>query len=363
MEQEHQYVLSGLIKCPSCGRSMYGVPNRKKKADGTYYKVSYAYKCRQTKNTTGVPCACSRQYNCRELDSEFASFLMTFLLTPDMIEAMLEQLNTEYDVSALEGNLKSYEARKKELTTIQSKFENEQRALDIKDKHFDRNFDSIKRQLAIIFDQLDEIDMLIYSTKEKINNSVATKKERSDAIWFLTQFSVDFELLTPIAQKRYANMVVDSIELFPSKRDAGYIKSVRFKVPVFYNQDKLIDTVTVWDKYPDILNEEGNFNGYCPENELPDRDMLAERADESGLIPVVEEYGEEERLRLLKLRLKSFNTYRKKNGLPEITEEEFLALCRPNQITDESVVCLSREKADDYVRVSIYTEDLKLRTT
>ena len=31
--------------------------------------------------------------------------------------------------------------------------------------------------------------------------------------------------------------------------------------------------------------------------------------------------------------------------------------------TVESVVCLSREKADDYIRVSIYTEDLKPRTT
>ena len=30
----------------------------------------------------------------------------------------------------------------------------------------------------------------------------------------------------------------------------------------------------------------------------------------------------------------------------------------PKGITDESVVCLSREKADDYVRISVHTRDL-----
>jgi len=31
----------------------------------------------------------------------------------------------------------------------------------------------------------------------------------------------------------------------------------------------------------------------------------------------------------------------------------------PKDTTDESVVCLSREKADDYVRISVYTQDLR----
>ena len=33
------------------------------------------------------------------------------------------------------------------------------------------------------------------------------------------------------------------------------------------------------------------------------------------------------------------------------------------KITDESIVCLSREKADDYVRISVQTKDLKRKET
>lgn len=49
--------------------------------------------------------------------------------------------------------------------------------------------------------------------------------------------------------------------------------------------------MTIWDYSPDILDENGNFNGYSPEDDLPDVDMLKEKADADGNIAVVEEYA------------------------------------------------------------------------
>ena len=342
LEQEHQYVLSGLVRCPSCGKTMYGVPNRKKKKDGTYYKISYAYKCRQNKNTDGIPCGCAKQYNCAELDAEFASALPLCLLTPDIIEDVLQKLNQEFDISELETKLSELFARQKELRAIQQKYEQAQRNLDITDKHYDRKFENYSRQLDELYDQLDEVETLIYTTQEKINNASATKKSREDAISLIITFGANFGSLSPLAQKQFANMLIDKVEIFPTKRDMGYLKSIHFKVPVCRNFGELTNIMTIWDYYPDILDEEGNFNGYAPEYDLPERDMLAERADENGNIVVVEEYGEQEQLRLLKMRFEQVNAIRKAKGMPELTESEFLAFCRPNQITDESVVRLTR---------------------
>jgi len=56
----------------------------------------------------------------------------------------------------------------------------------------------------------------------------------------------------------------------------------------------------------------------------------------------VDEQGEEEKLRLLRLRLARINTLRKEQNLPELTEEEFLAYCRPKNITDECVALLNK---------------------
>lgn len=35
---EHEHILSGILKCPICGKGMYGNVNRKKKKDETFYK-------------------------------------------------------------------------------------------------------------------------------------------------------------------------------------------------------------------------------------------------------------------------------------------------------------------------------------
>lgn len=49
---EHEYILSGLLKCPCCGKSMYGIHSKYVDKEGKirYY---YAYKCRQKSLGTG----------------------------------------------------------------------------------------------------------------------------------------------------------------------------------------------------------------------------------------------------------------------------------------------------------------------
>ena len=155
-------------------------------------------------------------------------------------------------------------------------------------------------------------------------------------------FGWDFENLSSLAQKQFANMLVDSIEIFPTKREMGYLKAIHFKIPVLRSYGDFTDIMTIWDYYPDILDEEGNFNGYSPEDDLPERDILKERADENGNIVVVEEYGKEVQHRLFNLRLARINTLRQEQGLPELTKEEYLALCRPKNITDETVAYLRK---------------------
>ena len=152
-------------------------------------------------------------------------------------------------------------------------------------------------------------------------------------------------------------MLVDSIEIFPTKREMGYLKAIHFKIPVLRDYGDFTDVMTIWDYYPDILDEEGNFNGYSPEDDLPERDMLKERADADGNIPVIDEQGEQEKIRLFKLRLARINTLRAEQGLPELTAEEFLARCRPKEITDESIVCLSK-LADTHIELEIDPEEL-----
>ena len=56
--QEHENILSSILRCPVCGAAMYGNVNRKKKKDGTLYKDYYYYHCKHRTTVNGHKCGC-----------------------------------------------------------------------------------------------------------------------------------------------------------------------------------------------------------------------------------------------------------------------------------------------------------------
>lgn len=300
-EKEHEYVLSGLVLCPGCGKPMYGIPSRKKRKDGTPYPVSYAYKCRQSKTETGFDCPFHKQYNCKEIDAEVSRAISMCFLTPDIVKRVQAEMNKEYDVSELEAKLKQQRTTQKQLLAKKKKYEQARFDLDPLDRNYDLKFDSFTSMLDEVFDSLREVERIIDTTEEKIRNAHNAKKNKEDAIQFFLEFGQAYPTMSEAEQKKVANILIDSIEIFPTKRAYGYLKTIHFSFPIL-SGDEIKQTMTIWDEYPDILDEDGNFNGYNPEDDLPPVDM------ETGTIVVHPEGG----------------------------------VFPPNRITDECVVLMSR---------------------
>lgn len=303
-EKEHEYVLSGLVLCPGCGKPMYGIPSRKKRKDGTPYPVSYAYKCRQSKTETGFDCPFHKQYNCKEIDAEVSRAISMCFLTPDIVKRVQAEMNKEYDVSELEAKLKQQRTTQKQLLAKKKKYEQARFDLDPLDRNYDLKFDSFTSMLDEVFDSLREVERIIDTTEEKIRNAHNAKKNKEEAIQFFLEFGQAYPTMTEAEQKKVANILIDSIEIFPTKRAYGYLKTIHFSFPIL-SGDEIKQTMTIWDEYPDILDEDGNFNGYNPEDDLPPVDM------ETGTIVVHPEGG----------------------------------VFPPNRITDECVVMLSHKKS------------------
>ena len=319
LEKEHEYILSGLLRCPNCGKPMYGIPSRKKRKDGTPYPVSYAYKCRQSKNLTGLDCTFNKQFNCREIDAEVSMAISMCFFTPDVIERIRAEMNREYDVSELEVKLETVRKKQKVLIARKKKCEEARDNLDPLDNNYDMKFDSFIASLDKIFDELREVEKVIDSIERKIRNAHNSKKTKEDAIQLLLEFGQAYPTLPEADQKKIANVLIDSIEIFPSKRAFGYLKTIHFSFPVL-SGDEIKQTMTIWDTHPDILDEEGNFNGYNPEDDLPPVEM------ETGTI-VVHPEGD---------------------SFP------------PKRITDETVVLLSQRRPDTHIDIKLDLSELNV---
>ena len=282
LEKDHEYVLSGLIRCPCCGKNMYGIPSKKKRPDGTPYPISYAYKCRQTKNLTGIDCTLRKQFNCREIDSEVARAISMCFFTPEIVEQVRAEMNKEYDVSELEEKLNNIKTVQKQLLAKKNKYEQARHNLDPLDRNFDLKFDSFTSMLDDVFDQMREVEKAIKSTESKIRTTNNSKKTKEDAIALLLKFGQAYPTLPQSEQKKIANILIESIEIFPTKRAYGYLKAIHFSFPVL-SGDEIKQCMTIWDEYPDILDDEGNFNGKNPEDDLPPMEIP------TGTVPVYED--------------------------------------------------------------------------
>ena len=247
---------------------------------------SYAYICRQKGHSTGHECSFHKQFNCREIDDEVANAISFCFVTPEIVDQVYALISREFDTSELQQKLDGHRAREKELKAKQEKYETEQSNLSPFDRNYDRKFSNYDNQLEEIYDQLDEVEKLIQEVEGMIENTTATQKSRENTVRLLMEYGQRYRYLSLAEQKKMANLLIESIEVFPTKRAMGYLKTIHFSVPVV-SGGEIKKTMTIWDEYPDILDEEGNFNGYNPEDDLPPSGGF--EADEDGNVAVQDE--------------------------------------------------------------------------
>lgn len=138
-----EYLLSGLIKCPECGKGMVPCHTKAKRADGSY-RINHYYACGNYMNKGRAVCR-SNSVRADEAEREVLNRLWAFLCAPDWTEKIPERIAErrveEYrpqqeDRAKTEKRLKEITKEQKEIfmryemgTLDQQAFANEMRRL------------------------------------------------------------------------------------------------------------------------------------------------------------------------------------------------------------------------------------------
>ena len=241
--KDHEYILSSLVKCPKCGRSMYGVKSaNKKRADGTLYPPSYAYICRQRKENRGFDCEFKRQINARILDGEVENIILSLVNTSDFAMAVKGIIDEQIDTEELNGILNGQKAKKRKTEQLQNKLEMELDSLDMDSPTYDRRYESINRRLDATFTTLDEIEESIEATNARIQKAQEEKLSRDMVYQYLLAFDKLYVKMTDAEKKRFMQTMIKSIDLFPEKqKDGHWIKMIHFRFPIFYNNQMVTE--------------------------------------------------------------------------------------------------------------------------
>ena len=301
---DHAHILSGILKCPCCGKSMYG---NIAKAHSKDKKTRYYYYCKNTVTPTGHECSFRLNIEQTEINKFVAKVISAMVSNPRFIEAIQAKIGTAVDTEDMEKQIAVLQGQLKQAFGTKSRLERQMDTLDINDAHYDRKILDLQRRYDEQYDTIEEIEVQIGELQSQIR-SIQQEKISGDNIYrLLLAFDEVYHSATEAEQKEFMKAFIERIEMFPEKRkDGSWIKKIVFNFPVPVDGEEVkelpletettVETVVLLshkkaDSYIHIDVEFGEGEGKIPVDSIAKR-AEAYKPKEKVTYKMIKEYIE-----------------------------------------------------------------------
>ena len=232
-DPEHAHILSGILKCPCCGKSLYGNVS---KAHSKDKKTRYYYYCKNTVTSTGHQCTFRQNIEQTEMNRMVASIVSAMVKDPRFAEAIKEKIGSAVDTGSLEKQLGALQSQLRQALGTKSRLEKQMDSLDINDQYYNRRISDLQRRYEDQYGRIDEIESQIDDVQNQIH-IIRQEKISGDNIYrLLLAFDQVYDAATEVERKEFMRAFIERIELFPEKQpDGNWIRKIIFNFPVPVN--------------------------------------------------------------------------------------------------------------------------------
>ena len=237
------YPLTGLVKCPECGKNIFGytAPARpKKNGKEGFYPRYISYRCISGRNRNGVTCALSNKYySGTKLETEVRNVVAAMVTIPEFATLVSSKIDRETDMELLNKKRDRIQTEYNKYESNLAQTEKRLADLDVTDKHYDQRVNSLNRVLDDIYEKMDDVRSRLDEVNEEmamVQKSTMTK----EAIFEMLQgFSKYYDVMEPEDKKSLLRAMISSIEIYHPQRgkrvDGHIIKTIHFTFPVTYD--------------------------------------------------------------------------------------------------------------------------------
>ena len=232
-DHTHAHILSGILKCPCCGKSLYG---NIAKAHSKDKKTRYYYYCKNTVTPTGHECTFRLNIEQTEMNRMVASIISAMVSDPRFADAIKAKIGSAVDTNDLEKQLEALQAQLRQTLGTKARLERQMDGLDVNDPYYDRKISDLQRRYDEQYGAIDEIEVQIDDVQSQIR-SIRQEKISGDNIYrLLLAFDQVYEAATEVERKEFMRAFIERIELFPEKQpDGNWIRKIIFNFPVPVN--------------------------------------------------------------------------------------------------------------------------------
>jgi len=108
--------------------------------------------------------------------------------------------------------------------------------LDSGDRHYDQKYQDMSDRLDNLYDRISELDEEIAGVDARIQAAYEKQITGKNVYQFLLDFDTLYERMTDLEKKQFMRTFIESIELYPEKKDNGRIISkIELRFPVYYD--------------------------------------------------------------------------------------------------------------------------------
>ena len=229
----HAHILSGILKCPCCGRNLYGNVSKAHSKDN---KTRYYYFCKSIKGQTGHECSFRLNIEQNDINQMVASIVSAMVHDPRFVDAIKEKIGSAVDTSELEHQADTIKAQLRQRLSTKSRLEHQMDTLDFNDPYYDRKSLDLQRRYDEQYELIEDMETQLAEIQGQIDD-IHQEKITGDNIYrLLLAFDEIYNAATEVEQKEFMRAFIERIDIFPEKRpDGNWIRNIVFAFPVPYN--------------------------------------------------------------------------------------------------------------------------------
>ena len=240
--QVHVHILSGIIRCPVCGKPLVGSLNKTKNyATGEYYykKIAY-YECRYNRKQNGLICSFGKRLNQEIVDGLVFRIISGLQYYREFQKALENAFGAAESVEDTEAKLKQLRMELRDTEFAKDKLGEKLDGLNPLKADYDKKYEKISEKLDTAYDRIDEIEDEIKSCKASLEALKKKTESYTNITVFLSNIREFLQKMTPEEKKELCSHFIERIDVFKDDRpDGRIIKSISFKFPLAFDGQEL----------------------------------------------------------------------------------------------------------------------------
>lgn len=227
----NKHLLSGLLRCPMCGSSMYADVRQWTNKDGSKH-MRVNYQCGHYAKAKHGQCK-KNAIRAEWIESEVIAYTKMLVQNPQFAADIQKRLTTKMDYSGIECEIRNYREHLEGLERSKSNLEKD---IDsVTGKYAERKREDLNRRLDKVYEE-------IYETEDKITECElrmeSAKKEAytQDSIYqILLAFDEFIDIMNEEDKRKMMECLISEIQLYPKetwKEGQNPIKCIKYTFPV-----------------------------------------------------------------------------------------------------------------------------------